>query len=246
MGMEGALSRAEELLGPEGVGGLRRARVMVVGVGGVGSWCSEALARSGVGRLTIVDGDVVCSSNMNRQSEAGRSTLGRPKVEALSSRLADVAPECEVATVYSRYDAVMAESLPELRDLGQYDVVVDCIDSLADKVLLLHRGLLCGTVAVFSSMGAAGKRDPTRVRLTSLAEVQTCPLSRVLRKRLRHAAPSLPLERVMAAWSSELREGPRGVEGRAAPLGSLMTVTAAFGLALAAGIIERLTEPGER
>lgn len=177
--MQHRFSRTEQLIGPEGLGRLAAARVAVFGLGGVGSWCAEALARAGVGGLVLVDFDAVCLTNLNRQVVALTSTIGRPKAEVMAERIADIAPDCAVTPVTRFYD----ESERGVLD-GPLDYVVDAIDSLFQKVDLLatccERGL-----PVISSMGTGNRLDPTRLVVTDLFETEGDPLARKVRKALR-------------------------------------------------------------
>lgn len=182
MGIEnGIFKRAELLLGEDVMGEIASKRVIVFGVGGVGSWCVECLVRSGIRRITIVDSDCVCLSNVNRQLMATMKTVGRPKVEALKERLLEINPECEVTAIQKIFTE---ESASEFC-LDEYDYIVDAIDSLKDKAALIL--LACQTRAVlFSSMGAALKMDPTRIRVAEFWKVRGCPLGAALRKKFKH------------------------------------------------------------
>ena len=154
--------RAELLLGNDVMNQIASKRVIVFGVGGVGSWCVECLVRSGIRRITIVDFDSVCASNVNRQLMATTNTIGRVKVEALKERLLQINPDCEVTALQKMFTGETADEFC----LDQYDYIIDAIDSLKDKVALIMRA--CQTSAVFfSSMGAALKMDPTRIRVGS-------------------------------------------------------------------------------
>ena len=151
-------ARTERLIGPEGLAKLQGARVILFGVGGVGSWCAEALVRSGVGHLTIVDPDCVDVTNVNRQLPATTATVGRPKVQVLKERLQEINPSAQIEALQERY------TLGADFSLDTYDCIIDAIDSLTDKMnLLLEASRAHG--ALFSSMGAACKIDPTKVRV---------------------------------------------------------------------------------
>lgn len=167
------------------VGGFERlqdAHVMVFGVGGVGGYAAEGLARSGIGRLTLVDYDVVCATNLNRQIQALTTNVGKPKVDALAERIASINPQCKVRAVTAFYEAARADELLPLDDPPTF--VVDAIDHVTAKLHLLDRCMKNG-IAVVSSMGAAGKLDPTQVRVADLYETHTDPLARAVRKALR-------------------------------------------------------------
>ena len=226
----GRLERSAALLGAGAMARLASARVAVVGLGGVGSWCAEALARTGVGSLVLVDDDTVAESNMNRQCPAAESTLGMRKADAMAARLADVAPGCRVEAVSARYAGPGLSLFGE----GRLDAVADAIDSVDCKAALVAASLSAG-VPVASSMGAALRRDPTRVRTSDFWKASGDGLARALRRRLRDAG--LDGVRFPCVWSDE----PPADCG--AEKGSLMTVTAAFGMALAAAVLDCVCRP---
>ena len=173
-------SRTELLLGEEAMKRLEDLRVIIFGVGGVGSWCAEGLVRSGVGHLTIVDSDRVCITNVNRQLMATSRTIGMVKVEALRERLQEINPDVEIEC----RQAIYSEDTAAEFDLDAYDYVVDAIDSLKDKAcLILHATR--SKARFFSSMGAALKLDPTQISVAEFRQVQGCPLARALRQRFK-------------------------------------------------------------
>lgn len=172
--------RTALLLGEEGVARLERSFVAVFGIGGVGSFAAEALARAGVGRLLLVDNDTVSESNINRQLIALTSTVGQPKVEVMARRIRDIHPEAEVLCRQDFFSAENADSFP----FDQLDYVVDAIDSVSSKVELICRCKEANT-PIISCMGAGNKLDPSRFTVTDLAKTDTCPLARVLRQQLR-------------------------------------------------------------
>lgn len=176
------MERTELLLGCEKAQRLGQARVLVVGLGGVGAYAAEMVARSGVGRMTIVDADNVSESNINRQLVALHSTIGHPKADILARRLLDINPELEL-TVLRQY--VKDEQTDLLLDRG-YDYVVDAIDTLSPKVALI-KGCLDRGIPVVSSMGAGAKTDPTRIEIADISKSHHCPLAHMLRKRLHKA-----------------------------------------------------------
>ena len=220
---DAALARSEALFGASAVARLGTLRVAVVGVGGVGSWCAEALVRTGVRRLVLVDDDRVAASNLNRQCEATAATVGAVKVEAMRDRLLSVVPEAEVAVVPRRF-----ESAADFAALGPLDAVVDAIDSVSCKAELILAATAAG-VPVFSSMGAALRTDPTRVTLRPFDKVEGDGLARALRQRFRRLG-RFPARKFVCAVSTEppLDRPERG---------SVMCVTAAFGLALASEVV---------
>lgn len=223
------LLRAQALLGDEAMARLAAARILVVGLGAVGGACIEALARSGIGQLSLVDGDTFEPSNLNRQPFASLPAIGRPKSEVTCERLRLIAPTCATQSQTCR---LCAENVEQLLDWAAPTAVVDAIDDVPAKVALLdcaHRRAL----PAWSAMGAARKLDPARLRVTDLAKTQVCPLARAVRQALRHRG----IERgIRAVWSDE---PPRPL-GPGNTLGSLMPVTASAGLLLAADLLARL------
>lgn len=233
-------SRVERLTGKDTLDALKDSRVIIFGVGGVGSWTAEALVRSGVGFLTIVDADLVAASNINRQLMATVSTIGKSKVEELRRRLTDINPQVEVTVVQKIYSAVTADDF----DLSQYDYVVDAIDSLAEKALLILNAEAAGA-RLFSSMGAALKIDPTRVEVVQFRNVKGCRLAAALRRKFRVLGRQ-PRGKFPAVFSQEFREN-RGdaidesgamTFGKVAYNGALCHITAIFGMTLAGLIIQ--------
>ena len=226
--------RTELLLGEDIMLALGGKRVIIFGVGGVESWCAESLIRSGIGHLTIVDPDKVCESNINRQLMATTTTIGQLKVELLKERLQTISPEAEITAIPVAFNADTADSF----NLGSYDFVIDAIDSLKDKILLIH--LATQTDAeLFSSMGAALKTDPSRIRVTEFWNVKMDPLARAIRKRMRQTA-CLPGKEFQCVFSDELLENkmPQAPGERAN--GTLVHITAIFGLTLASLVINRV------
>ena len=261
------LSRAYRLFGDEGMRRLDEARVIIFGVGGVGSWCAESLIRTGVRHLTIVDCDRVSVSNINRQLMATTLTVGEVKVDALKQRLLTILPDAEIEARRDIYTEETADSF----NLDEYDYVIDAIDSLKDKVLLIQRATR-SRARLFSSMGAALKLDPTRIQVAEFWEAKGCPLARALRQRFKKSGV-FPAKKFKCVFSDELlsnrgeleekreereeREavveeasGVRNVEqasremiARKAQInGSIMHITAIFGLTLAGLVIEDIIE----
>ncbi|MBQ3809432.1 MAG: ThiF family adenylyltransferase, partial [Kiritimatiellae bacterium] len=175
-----ASERTVRLLGPAAFARLEAARVLVLGLGGVGSWCAEALARAGVGALDLVDSDVFVASNLNRQLGALVSTLGRPKAEVERERLLDINPAARVRAFVLRYDADTAGRFP----LADYDAVVDAIDLVSSKLLLVRLAREAG-VPLFTAMGGGNKLDASRFRVARLSETNRDPLAKAMRKKLR-------------------------------------------------------------
>jgi len=232
--MKAQFERTRLLLGDEGLARLRQASVAVFGVGGVGGFCAEALARAGVGRLALFDRDVVSPTDLNRQILALHSTLGRPKVEVLRERIADINPDCTV-------DARQIFYLPETADavdLAAYDYVADCVDTVTAKLELICRAKAAG-VPVISAMGAGDKLDPTGFRVADISETAVCPLARVMRRELGKRG----VRGVQVVYS---REAPRphrfeasDPDRRSLP-GSVSFVPSAAGLVMAGAIVRSL------
>lgn len=174
------LDRTSLLLGAEKILLLKNANVLVVGLGGVGAYAAEQICRAGIGKMTIVDGDVVETTNLNRQLPALVSTTGMPKAEILASRFRDINPEIELTVVN---DFISDEKTVELLKSRHFDYVVDCIDTLSPKVFLIYHAIKLG-LPVVSSMGAGGKMDPEKIRITDISKTNYCKLAKVVRKRL--------------------------------------------------------------
>lgn len=197
-------SRSAALLGEEGLRRLAAAHVLVFGLGGVGGHAAEALARAGVGTLTLVDGDTVAPSNLNRQLVALHSTLGQPKVEVMRRRIADIAPACQVEARQLFYLPENADSLP----FAGYDCIVDAVDTVSAKLCIIQRAEAAG-VPVISCMGTGNRLDAGCLRLGDLAETQGCHLARVLRRELRRQG----IEHVRVLYSTEPARAPLTTEG---------------------------------
>lgn len=224
--------RTEMLLGAEAMERLRAAHVIVFGLGGVGSWCAEALARSGVGRLTLVDEDSVAESNLNRQVCALGSTIGRPKAEAMAARLRDIAPDAEIIPVTARYEAASrGRFFP-----GDYAYVADCIDLVSCKLDLIEAALEGGT-PIISALGTGNKLDASRFEVCDIAETRGCPLARVMRRELRRRG----VEHLRVVYSPEEALEPSQPDapppGRRSVPGSTVWVPASAGLLMAQTIV---------
>ena len=173
-------SRAELLLGEEALHKLRSARVALFGIGGVGSFAAEALARGGVGHITLVDGDTVSITNINRQLIALHSTVGKEKTAVMAERIADISPETEVET----YPVVYGAENRDLLDFSTYDYVIDAIDTVTSKLILIEEAKKAG-VPVISCMGTGNKFHPERFEVTDISKTSVCPLAKVMRKELK-------------------------------------------------------------
>lgn len=244
--MSDQLIRTRLLIEDEPVERLRNARVAVFGVGGVGGFCVEALARAGVGTLHLYDDDTVSESNLNRQIAALHSTLGQPKAEVVAQRVKDINPGCQVKAIRMFYLPQNADEV----DLKQYDYVIDCIDTVAAKLELVSR---CTTlqVKIISAMGSGNKLDPTAFQITDISKTQGCPLARVMRKELRKRG----IEHLKVVYSTELPRSPirpmeteapattdtrPGSTARRDTPGSISFVPAAAGLVLASAVVREL------
>ena len=230
-------SRTRLLVGDEAAGRLSEIKVIVFGVGGVGSWCVEGLVRSGVRRITIVDPDLVCPSNVNRQLMATADTVGQVKVDALREHLLAVSPGAEIDARHEAFNAATAAGF----DIGGYDYVVDAIDSLQDKMLLIRTACDAG-VRLFSSMGAARKLDPARVKVAEFWKVYGCPLARSLRQGFKRSG-LMPSRRFKCVFSDELLDNA-GTPDEPRANGSMVHVTAVFGFTLAGLVIEDVVRNG--
>ena len=213
--------RFELLMGAETVERIGQKRVILFGVGGVGSWCAESLVRSGVCHLTIVDSDCVCTSNINRQ------LMATTKVDVLKERLLSINPSAEITALQKVFNE---ESASEF-ELDSYDYIIDAIDSLKDKALLILMATRT-KAKLFSSMGAALKLDPTRIKITEFWKVQGDPLARALRKKFKHLG-EYPKRKFQCVYSDELIS-----EGKDETVcGTVAHITAIFGFMLASLVI---------
>ena len=233
--------RSELLLGNEAMERIAQKRVIIFGVGGVGTWCAESLVRSGIRQLTIVDSDRVCITNINRQLMATTKTVGQVKVDALKERLLSINPQAEITALQQIFSEETAESF----ELDKYDYIIDAIDSLKDKAVLIL--MACRTNAkLFSSMGAALKLDPTRIKVTEFWKVQGDPLARTLRKKFKQLG-QFPEKKFQVVYSDELLENkgcPPDTDetpslfNKPQTNGSLAHITAIFGFTLAGLVIQ--------
>jgi len=233
--------RTHIIVGDDGLGRLQRANIFLAGVGGVGSFVAEALARMGVGRLTLLDHDVVSESNLNRQLPALRSTVGRKKVEVVAERIRDINPACELTL---RDEFLRADDVEEVLGGSPYDFVVDAIDSLNSKAGLVATAYSLG-YPVASSMGAGGRMDPRRIIVGDLMDSENCALARNMRKRLRKRGIG---RGILAVWSNEAGVPPLPpvptAEGRdRAVNGTVSYMPGLFGLTLAGMVVQQLLEP---
>ncbi len=227
--------RTAMLLGEEAVARLQKARVAVFGIGGVGGYTVEALARSGIGQLDLIDSDTVSVSNINRQILATHSAVGMPKVEAAKARVLDINPECIVRTHQVFYTPETADQF----DFRNYDYIVDAIDTVTGKLALVQRAVEAGTPIV-SCMGTGNKLDASAFQVADISKTSMCPLARIMRKELAKRG----IKHLKVVYSQEEALSPTGWEEEAAALGkrqipgSVAFVPGAAGLILAGEVIK--------
>ena len=249
--VDGIFNRTELLLGAKTMERILSKRVIIFGVGGVGSWCAECLVREGIKHLTLVDSDVVCITNCNRQLMATTKTIGEPKVEALRRRLLEINPEADIMALQKNYCKETAEEF----HLEDYDYVIDAIDSLRDKIeLILHATSLLPLKgargsALFSSMGAALRIDPTKVRVSEFWKIKGDPLAAAMRSAMRRNK-TFPAHKFLCVHSEEqplpnlgkaLQDGSQTFN-KVQTNGSLAHITAIFGMTLAGLVIQDITQ----
>lgn len=239
---EEIFQRGGRLLGGEVIKSIATKRVIVFGVGGVGSWCAESLVRSGVVYLTIVDSDCVSVSNINRQLMATTSTVGLPKVQVLRERLLEINPYAEITAIQDVYSEDSSESF----HIEDYDYVIDAIDSLKDKAHLILNATEKG-VTLFSSMGAALKLDPMKIAVAEFWDVKGCSLGAALRRRFKKNK-TFPKRKFKCVYSDELLENKGTIDDmevngtwdiqKAQINGSLVHITAIFGFTLCSLVVQ--------
>jgi tRNA A37 threonylcarbamoyladenosine dehydratase len=217
--------RTEALIGKENIEKLKNSHVAVFGVGGVGSFVIEALARAGIGEITVIDGDVVCESNINRQLIATADVIGQPKVNVMQKRILSINPDIEVNAIYEFYT-------PDKRDeflKGSYTYVVDAIDSVPNKIDLI-KSCYDRNIRIISSMGAANKLNPAMFEVADISKTSVCPLAKVIRRKL----SELNIKKLKVVYSKEppLKPVTEGVK-----LGSISFVPSSAGLLIASEVI---------
>lgn len=232
--------RTELLVGSDAMRRLASLRVIIFGAGGVGSWCAEGLVRSGIGSLTMVDPDVVCVTNINRQLPAMNSTIGIPKVDVMSRRLADINPGLDVKAVRLSYSPETADKF----DLSSYDVIIDAIDSLSDKALLILNATASAR-KFYSSMGAALKIHPSKIDVAEFWKVKGCPLAASLRHKFRKTG-KFPSRKFKCVYADEIIKNKKNIcesdDGsmtfnKVIVNGTFPTTVAIFGLTLANAVL---------
>ena len=237
--MHNQFSRTKLLIGTDKLERLSRARVAVFGIGGVGGYVAEALARSGVGALDLIDNDKVSLTNLNRQIYALHSTIGRYKVDVAKERILDINPKAQVTVSCTFYLPETADQF----DFASYDYVVEAIDTVTGKLMLIQQAVEAGT-AVISAMGAGNKMDPSAFQVANISETSVCPLAKVMRQELKKRG----ISHVKVVYSTEkpikpqaAKETPEEANGRRQTPGSMAFVPAAAGLMIAAEVVRDLT-----
>lgn len=234
------LSRTEMVLGSESVERLRASHVLVAGLGGVGSWAAEMICRAGVGKMTIIDGDIVTPANINRQLPATRSTIGRKKAEVMGERLKDINPDLVVRVIP---EFIRDQRMIDILEEEKYDYVIDAIDTLSPKVFLIFHCLRLN-LKIVSSMGAGGKFDPVSIKVADISETNFCNLARILRKKLHKLGVR---EGFRAVYSPEvidkdLIERGSDESNKASSVGTVSYMPAAFGIVCASVVIRDLVQ----
>lgn len=240
------LIRTRMLIGDDPIERLKQSKIAIFGVGGVGGYCAESLARSGIGSIDLYDDDTVSESNLNRQIAALHSTIGLPKAEVMASRIRDINPACQVQAIRMFYLPENAETVP----FHQYDYVIDCIDTVTAKLDLIQR-CTQQKIPMISAMGSGNKLDPSAFVVTDISKTEGCPLARIIRKELRKRG----IQHLKVVYSTELprsplqpaqAEAPSGTDTRPGSTarkdtpGSISFVPASAGLLLASAVVRDL------
>lgn len=221
-------SRTERLIGEDALRKLQNSNIIIFGLGGVGSYTAEALARSGIGKMTVVDKDTVDITNINRQLYALRSTVGKPKVEVAKARMLDINPECEITAIQKMYLPENSEDF----NLSQYDYIIDAIDNVTAKIDLAVKAEQLG-IPIISSMGTGNKLDPTAFKVSDIYKTSVCPLCRVMRTQLKKRG----VKKLKVVYSEEMPK----TDGERTPA-SISFVPPAAGLIIAGEVIRDITE----
>ena len=240
--------RSRLLLGNVMMNVMASTKVIIFGVGGVGSWCAESLVRSGIRHLTIVDNDEVCPTNCNRQLMATSKTIGLAKVDVLRKRLLEINPDADITALHE----IFTEDTKETFHINEYDYVIDAIDSLKDKISLILHTTSLERPTLFSSMGAALRIDPTMVRVTEFWKVRNDTLGAALRKRMKRAK-TIPAKKFLCVYSEELPMENKGQDDVDAEFcsykvqinGSLSHITGIFGFTLAGLVMQDIQKKTE-
>jgi tRNA A37 threonylcarbamoyladenosine dehydratase len=235
--MEEWLSRTEMLIGAEKLAALKSSNILVVGLGGVGSWAAEMLCRSGIGSMTIVDGDIINASNRNRQLPALISSEGKYKADVLGERLLDINPDLKLTVIK---EFIRDERMVEILD-HRFDYVIDAIDTLSPKVFLIYH-TMCRKMPLISSMGSGGKIAADLVKVSDISETVNCPLARIIRKRIHGMGIRQGFK---AVWSPEPPDKSKVVaiadeRNKASIVGTVSYMPALFGIVCASTVIKDL------
>lgn len=235
--MEEWLSRTELLLGTDGLERLRRAHVLIAGLGGVGAYAAEQLCRAGIGEMTLIDGDVVELTNKNRQLPALDSTIGLPKAEIIADRFRDINPSLRLHVIN---DFIRDEGMIAVLEKAPYDYIVDAIDTLAPKIFLIYHSIQKG-LPIVSSMGSGGKLDPSKIEIADISKSYNCNLARMLRKRLHKLGI---YQGAKVVFSSELTN-PEAVilaesQNKKSNVGTISYMPPVFGCLMASVVIRDL------
>ena len=225
-----SLSREELLIGEEGIRRLRKAKVVVFGIGGVGSYAVEALARSGIGHITLVDGDQVSITNLNRQLIATRTTIGHEKTKVMAERIHSIMPE----TIVESYPIFYTKENQDFLDFSSYDYIIDAIDMITSKIVLIEQAKKFN-IPIISSMGTGNKINPSLFEVADISKTSVCPLAKVMRKELKNRG----ITGVKVVYSKELPRTPMGSveDGKRQIPGSLSFVPPVAGMILAGEVI---------
>lgn len=241
---ENWLSRTELLLKREKMELLKNSNILIVGLGGVGAYAAEMIARSGVGKMTIIDGDVVNETNLNRQLLATHSNMNRSKAEAMAERLRDINPDIELNVLN---EFIHEERTLEILKSEDYDYVIDAIDTLSPKQMLIMHSLELG-LNIISSMGAGGKSNPETIHIADISETYNCRLAKMIRKRLNQQGIRKGLKTV---YSSELQDRTamyvcEDEKNKKSTVGTISYMPAIFGCTVAAAVIDDLCNPKKK
>ncbi len=229
--------RTRMLIGQQGLDRLQQSHVLLAGIGGVGSFAAEALARAGVGTLTFIDSDVVDPTNINRQIHATQATIGQPKVQVMAARIAAINPDIHV---HLRQAFLLADNTDTVLDGQTYDYIIDAVDTVTAKLALIQYGR-SRNIPVISSMGTANKLDATKFEITDISKTHTCPLARVMRKELRDRGIASGVEVLYSTAKPVDTPLVTSAEGKRTP-GSISYVPSVAGLLLAGHVIQQLLQ----
>ena len=229
--------RTRMLIGQQGLNQLQQSHVLLAGIGGVGSFAAEALARAGVGTLTFIDSDVVDPTNINRQIHATQATIGQSKVQVMAERIAAINPDIQV---HLRQAFLLADNTDAVLDGQTYDYIIDAVDTVTAKLALIQYGR-SRNIPVISSMGTANKLDATKFEITDISKTHTCPLARVMRKELRDRGIASGVEVLYSTAKPVDTPLVTSAEGKRTP-GSISYVPSVAGLLLAGHVIQQLLQ----